>query len=142
LIWYSITTAIMAFQTSGFGVDLWRFIAGIGIGGRAYAFNQFFQFLAVPIVAFLAWLLIPYAPFGLDGWRWVVLIGSGGAIVIWFIRLALPEFAALAGAAGPSCRCRARHRRDRTAGRSRSPGEPAATGSAAGLRKRPRHGMV
>src|ERR1700756_4017411 len=32
LIWYSITTAIMAFQSSGFGVDLWRFIAGIGIG--------------------------------------------------------------------------------------------------------------
>ena len=28
LIWYSITTAIMAFQTSGFAVDLWRFIAG------------------------------------------------------------------------------------------------------------------
>ena len=60
LIWYSITTAIMAFQTSGFGVDLWRFIAGVGIGielvtidtyvselvprshrGRAYAYNQF-----------------------------------------------------------------------------------------------------
>jgi MFS transporter, putative metabolite:H+ symporter len=110
LIWYSITTAIMAFQNSGFGVDLWRFIAGIGIGvelvtidtyvselvprshrGRAYAFNQFFQFLAVPMVAFLAWLLIPHTPLGLDGWRWVVLIGSGGAIVIWFIRLALPE---------------------------------------------------
>jgi MFS transporter, putative metabolite:H+ symporter len=110
LIWYSVTTAIMAFQTSGFGVDLWRFIAGIGIGielvtidtyvselvpsshrGRAYAFNQFFQFLAVPIVAFLAWLLIPRTPLGLNGWRWVVLIGSAGAIVIWFIRLALPE---------------------------------------------------
>src|SRR5246127_225731 len=110
LIWYSVITAIMAFQTSGFGVNLWRFIAGIGIGielvtidtyvselvprshrGRAYAYNQFFQFLAVPIVAFLAWLLIPRAPLGLDGWRWVVLIGSGGAIVIWFIRLALPE---------------------------------------------------
>ena len=59
LVWYSITTAIMAFQTTGFAVDLWRFIAGIGIGielvtidtyvselvprshrGRAYAFNQ------------------------------------------------------------------------------------------------------
>src|SRR5215831_12155583 len=85
LIWYSITTAIMAFQTSGFGVDLWRFIAGIGIGvelvtidtyvselvpathrGRAFAYNQFFQFL-------------------------VVLIGSAGAIVIWFIRRGLPE---------------------------------------------------
>jgi MFS transporter, putative metabolite:H+ symporter len=110
LIWYSITTAIMAFQTSGFAVDLWRFIAGIGIGielvtidtyvselvprshrGRAYAFNQFVQFLAVPLVAFLAWLLVPRTPLGLDGWRWVVLIGSAGAIFIWFIRLSLPE---------------------------------------------------
>jgi putative MFS transporter len=110
LVWYSVTTAIMAFQDSGFGVDLWRFIAGIGIGvelvtidtyvaelvprthrGRAFAYNQFFQFLAVPIVAFLAWLLVPQAPFGFEGWRWVVLIGSAGAIVIWFIRLGLPE---------------------------------------------------
>src|SRR6201997_5859786 len=109
LIWYSITTAIMAFQTSGFGVDLWRFIAGIGIGielvtidtyvselvprthrGRAYAYEQFFQFLAVPVMAFIAYLLVPEAPLGLDGWRWVVLIGSVGAIVIWFIRLSLP----------------------------------------------------
>jgi putative MFS transporter len=110
LVWYSVTTAIMAFQSSGFGVDLWRFIAGIGIGvelvtidtyvaelvprthrGRAFAFNQFFQFLAVPIMAFIAYLLVPQAPFGFDGWRWVVLIGSAGAIVIWFIRLGLPE---------------------------------------------------
>jgi MFS transporter, putative metabolite:H+ symporter len=110
LVWYSITTAIMAFQDSGFGVDLWRFIAGIGIGvelvtidtyvaelvprthrGRAFAYNQFFQFLAVPIMAFIAYLLVPTAPFGFDGWRWVVLIGSAGAIVIWFIRLGLPE---------------------------------------------------
>src|SRR6201996_6985387 len=78
LLWYSITTAIMAFQQSGFGVDLWRFIAGVGIGielvtidtyvselvprthrGRAYAYNQFFQFLAVPIVALIAYLLVP-----------------------------------------------------------------------------------
>src|SRR5246127_4252702 len=110
LIWYSITTAIMAFQTSGFAVDLWRFTAGVGIGielvtidtyvselvprshrGRAYAYNQFFQFLAVPLVAFLAWLLVPNTPLGLDGWRWVVLIGSAGAVFIWFIRLSLPE---------------------------------------------------
>jgi putative MFS transporter len=110
LLWYSVTTAIMAFQNSGFAVDLWRFIAGIGIGielvtidtyvselvprshrGRAYAYKQFFQFLAVPLVAFLAWLLVPISPFGLDGWRWVVLIGSAGAIFIWFIRLSLPE---------------------------------------------------
>jgi MFS transporter, putative metabolite:H+ symporter len=110
LVWYSITTAIMAFQSSGFAVDLWRFIAGIGIGvelvtidtyvaelvplthrGRAFAYSQFFQFLAVPIIAFIAYLLVPNAPFGFDGWRWVVLIGSAGAVVIWFIRLGLPE---------------------------------------------------
>ena len=110
LIWYSITTAVMAFQTSGFAVDLWRFIAGIGIGielvtidtyvselvprthrGRAYAFNQGFQFLIVPVMAFIAYQLVPIAPFGFDGWRWVVLIGSAGAIFVWFIRLALPE---------------------------------------------------
>jgi putative MFS transporter len=110
LIWYSITTAVMAFQTSGFAVDLWRFIAGIGIGielvtidtyvselvprthrGRAYAYNQGFQFLIVPAMAFVAWLLVPLAPLGFDGWRWVVLIGSVGAVFVWFIRLSLPE---------------------------------------------------
>ena len=110
LVWYSVTTAVMAFQTSGFGVDMWRFIAGIGIGvelvtidtygaelvpsshrGRAFAYSQFFQFLAVPIVALAAWLLVPRAPLGFDGWRWVVLIGSAGAVGIWFIRLGLPE---------------------------------------------------
>jgi putative MFS transporter len=26
-----------------------------------------------------------------DGWRWVVLIGSAGAILVWFIRRAIPE---------------------------------------------------
>jgi putative MFS transporter len=50
--------------------------------GRAYAYNQFLQFMAVPIVTFFAWLLIPHAPLGLDGWRRVVLVGSAGAIVI------------------------------------------------------------
>ena len=110
LVWYSITTVVMAFQTSGFAVDLWRFIAGIGIGielvtidtyvselvprthrGRAYAYNQGFQFLVVPVMACIAWLLVPLAPLGFDGWRWVVLIGSVGALFVWFIRLALPE---------------------------------------------------
>src|SRR5260370_31613389 len=99
----------MAFQSSGFAVALWRLIAGIGIGiglvtidtyvselvprshrGRAYAYNQFLQFLAVPLVAFLAWLLVPNTPLGLDGWPWGVLIGSAGATFIWFLRPSLP----------------------------------------------------
>jgi putative MFS transporter len=104
LLWYSACTLVMAFQTTGFGIDLWRFLAGIGIGvelvtvdtyvselvprikrGRAFAFNQFVGFCAVPIVALLAWLL------GVDNWRWVVVIGSVGAIFIWFVRRPLPE---------------------------------------------------
>lgn len=110
LLWYSVCTAIMAFQTTGTGLILWRLIAGIGIGvelvtidtyiaelvpkhmrGRAFAFNQTVQFAVVPIVALLAWKLVPIAPLDFDGWRWVVLIGSGGALVVWFLRIGLPE---------------------------------------------------
>jgi putative MFS transporter len=110
LIWYAAASVAMAFQSDAFGLDLWRFVAGIGIGvelvtidsylaelvpaafrGRAFAYNSAIQFAAVPIVAFCAWLLVPNAPFGVDGWRWVVLIGSVGAIFVWWIRLGLPE---------------------------------------------------
>ncbi|MDE2120671.1 MAG: MFS transporter [Betaproteobacteria bacterium] len=110
LLWYMVCTAIMAFQTSGFWLDIWRFIAGIGIGvelvtidtfiselvpgqlrGRAYAFNQFVTFCVVPVVAFLAWALKGSTPFGLDYWRVVILIGSVGALVVWFLRLGIPE---------------------------------------------------
>ncbi|MBV8911403.1 MAG: MFS transporter, partial [Acetobacteraceae bacterium] len=110
LLFYCVATLIMAFQNSGFSVCLWRLIAGIGIGvelvtidtyiaelvpkhvrGRAFAFNQTVQFAVVPIVAFLAYLLVPTAPLGWDGWRWVVLIGSLGALFVWFLRLGLPE---------------------------------------------------
>jgi putative MFS transporter len=110
LLWYMASSAIMALQTSALGVDLWRFLAGIGVGlelvtidtyiaeivpkavrGRAFALNQIVQFTAIPIVAFLAWLLVPERPFGIDGWRIVVLIGSLGAAVVWWIRLAVPE---------------------------------------------------
>ena len=110
LLWYSVATAIMAFQTSAAGVDLWRFIAGIGVGvelvtidayigelvpkhlrSKAFAFNQTVIFGAVPIVAFLAWLLVPHDPLGWPGWRWVTLIGATGALVVWVIRRELPE---------------------------------------------------
>jgi len=45
----------------------------------------------VPIVAFLAWWLVPLTPHGIDGWRWVVLIGAAASMVIWILRLYLPE---------------------------------------------------
>jgi putative MFS transporter len=110
LLWYCLATVVMAFQTTGVGVVLWRLIASVGIGvelvtidtyiaelvpknlrGRAFAANQMIQFSVVPVVALLAYLLVPLDPFGFAGWRWVVLIGSVGAIVVWFIRLRLPE---------------------------------------------------
>jgi putative MFS transporter len=110
LVWYCVATLVMAFQYTPNGVNLWRFIAGIGIGvelvtvdtfiselvpkrarGKTFAIQQSIGFIPVPLVALLAWLLNPLAPFGLSGWRWVVIIGSVGAIIVWFVRLKLPE---------------------------------------------------
>lgn len=110
LLWYCIGSAIMAFQSTGEGVVLWRFITGIGAGveiitidsyitelvpqhmrGRAMAFNQTVMFAAAPVAAILSYFLVPIAPYGIDGWRWVVLLGSVGAVVVWFIRRAIPE---------------------------------------------------
>jgi MFS transporter, putative metabolite:H+ symporter len=107
---YCAATLIMALQDSGFGVCLWRMIAGIGIGvelvtidtyiaelvpknmrGRSFAFNQTIQFCVVPIVAFISFILVPRAPLGWDGWRWVVAIGAIGALFVWFLRRAIPE---------------------------------------------------
>lgn len=110
LLGYTAASAIMACQTSSQGVLFWRLIAGIGIGveivtidayitelvpswmrGRAFAVNQAVMFTAVPVVAALAWWLVPQAPYGMEGWRWVVLIGTAGSMVIWILRLYVPE---------------------------------------------------
>ena len=101
---------ILSFQNSADMVNLWRFIGGIGIGvelvtidtyiselvpkrvrGRAFAYQQGIGFCAVPLIALLAWLLVPTDPLGISGWRWVVVIGSVGALFIWWLRLGLPE---------------------------------------------------
>ena len=55
------------------------------------AVNQGIMFTAAPVSALLAYWLVPTTLWGLDGWRWVVLFGSAGAILVWFIRLGLPE---------------------------------------------------
>ena len=110
LLWYAAASAVMAFQTDADGLNLWRFITGIGVGvelvtidtylselvpkqlrGRAFAVNQTIQFSVVPVVAFLAYMLVPLDPFGYSGWRYVVLIGSFSAVAVWFIRRAVPE---------------------------------------------------
>ena len=110
LLWYTVATVVMACQSTAIGVDIWRLIAGIGIGvelvtidayvvelappgarGKAIALNQFVQFLAVPFLAFVSWALIPHAPLGIAGWRWVMLLGAAAAVAVWVIRARLPE---------------------------------------------------
>jgi MFS transporter, putative metabolite:H+ symporter len=112
LLWYSAATLVMALQTSASGINLWRLIAGIGVGielvtidtyvselvpkhmrGRAFAFVHLVQYTAVPVVALLAWWFVPRAPLGFDGWRWVVVFGSAGALIAWGVRLRVPESA-------------------------------------------------
>jgi putative MFS transporter len=110
LIWYVAATAIMAFQSTGQWINVWRFIAGVGFGvqlvtvdtyiveltpsslrGRAFGVNQCICFSIVPVVALLSWLLVPRAPLGLAGWRWVVLFGTVGAMAVWVLRRGIPE---------------------------------------------------
>lgn len=110
LLWYVGANLVLAFQDSASGLNTWRFLVGIGLGvemitigtylselvpkhvrGRAFACCQAVGFSAVPVVAFISYLLVPLKPFGLDGWRWVVLIGCHSAIFVWWIRRQLPE---------------------------------------------------
>ena len=110
LLWYSAANVMVALQTDAAGLNFWRLISGVGLGveivtigaylselapkglrGRAFAVNQAIGFVCVPVVSFLAWLLVPTAPFGLEGWRWVVLIGALAAPVVVFLRRGLPE---------------------------------------------------
>lgn len=110
LLAYVAANTVMAFQDTALGLNLWRFIAGLGLGvelitigayiselvpkhirGRAFATGQAVGFSAVPLVAYLSYLLVPHSFFGLDGWRWVVLLGAHGGILVWWVRLRLPE---------------------------------------------------
>jgi putative MFS transporter len=110
LLWYVAANTVMAFQGTASGLNFWRFVSGMGIGvelvtigtymselapkhlrGRAFAICQTLGFSAVPVVAFLSYLLVPNAPFGVDGWRWVVLLGGISALFIWYFRRNLPE---------------------------------------------------
>jgi MFS transporter, putative metabolite:H+ symporter len=110
LLWYAAATILMALQNTAFKIDLWRFIASLGIGvelvtidsyiaelvpkhirGRAFGVNQCLQFTSVPAVALSSWLLVPIKPFGIEGWRWVALFPSIAAIFVWWIRRQVPE---------------------------------------------------
>jgi putative MFS transporter len=110
LLWYAATTLVMASRSSAAAIDGWRFIAGVGIGvelvtidsyiselvpkalrGRAFALNHVVQFCSVPAAALLSWLLLPHRPLGIDGWRYVAAFPALAALLVYFIRLRVPE---------------------------------------------------
>jgi len=110
LLWYAAATLTMGLQSSAGAIFLWRFVAGLGLGvemvtidtyvaelvnrrvrAKAFALYQGIMFLAVPTVAFLSWILIPRQPLGVEGWRWVVFFPVAGALLVWWIRRAIPE---------------------------------------------------
>jgi putative MFS transporter len=110
LLWYTAGNVMVAMQSDAFGLNLWRLISGIGLGleivtigaylseiapkalrGKAFACSQAIGFCSVPIISGLAYVLVPLAPFGVAGWRWVVLFGAVAALLIGFLRYALPE---------------------------------------------------
>jgi putative MFS transporter len=101
LVWYSVATLAMALSGSALAIDVWRFLAGIGIGvqiitidtyvsevspkderGRWIAFTQFIGYLSIPCAALLA---------NLVNWRYVAVAGALGGVLVWFVRSGLPE---------------------------------------------------
>jgi MFS transporter, putative metabolite:H+ symporter len=110
LLWYATATVVMGLQNSALAIDLCRFVASMGVGlelvaidcylaelmpktvrGRAFAVSASLQFLSVPLVSVLAWLLIPGTHLGIDGWRWLAFVPAVGALLVWQVRRALPE---------------------------------------------------
>jgi putative MFS transporter len=110
LAWYIAATAVMAAQNTAVSVDLWRFIAGVGVGvqlvtidsyiaewvpkdrrGKAFAINYGLMYLAVPVAALLSWLLLPRAPLGISGWRYAAAFPLFATAVVWWVYRFLPE---------------------------------------------------
>jgi putative MFS transporter len=110
MLWYCVATIVIAFQDTALGLNIWRLVCGIGVGvqyvtidsyvseltprrARGMAFGLVYGIaqICAPLIAFLAWVLVPMSPLGFDGWRWVILIGSSGALFVWFLQLRLPE---------------------------------------------------
>ena len=115
LIGYSIATLAMALQTTapsastfsvylarhpGLGIELVTIDAYIveivpkHMRGKAAAIIHSISYLAIPLLAFSSYLLIPIDPWGVAGWRWLVLMGATGADCdLAWLRARLPESA-------------------------------------------------
>jgi len=107
---YAAATTVMAMQNKAIAIDAVRLICAIAIGaqlitldtyaseivprnlrGRAFAVSFAIIQTAVPVLALLSWVLVPYAPLHIEGWRWLALIGGAGSFVVWLLCRFLPE---------------------------------------------------
>jgi MFS transporter, putative metabolite:H+ symporter len=110
LLWFGVANFMMGLQDTANGLNFWRFASAVGVGlelvtvdaylselvpkksrGAAFALLQAMNALAFLTTYFLSWQLIPLNIWSYDGWSWVVWIGSVAAVVIWVIRLGIPE---------------------------------------------------
>jgi len=107
---YSLFSLVSAFSPNPLFLIITRFIAGVGVGaelplcdsylsdmlpsrsrGRFIAWAYTLSFFGLPLLGFLASLLVPHNLLGLSGWRWVCIVGALGAVIVWFLRQGLPE---------------------------------------------------
>jgi putative MFS transporter len=110
LLWFGVANFMMGLQTTANGLNFWRFVSAVGVGlelvtvdtylselvpkksrGAAFGLLQAMNALAFLTTYFLSWQLIPVNIYSYEGWTWVTWIGSGAAVIIWVIRLGLPE---------------------------------------------------
>ncbi|WAH37136.1 MFS transporter [Alicyclobacillus dauci] len=106
-VFYSLFSLVNAFTTSAAGLEVVRFVTGIGmeamtVSGLTYVSEMFpkdvrgryqslilgIGLLGIPIMAWFARLVVPTGP---DGWRWVFVLGAAGLIVAILILSHLPE---------------------------------------------------
>ena len=111
LLWYTVANIMVALQNDAFGLNVWRFISGLGLGVEMVTIGAYLSEMAPKASArpgvrlfagdrllLRADLVVPrlrcsfrWRRSALAGWRWVVLIGALAAALIGFLRFGLPE---------------------------------------------------
>jgi putative MFS transporter len=105
LMIFGLASLAAAFAPTIEVLNALRFIMGVGLGaeivvgygtmtefvppqtrGKWMAFMAFVVVSGLPVTALLAWLIVPSF-----GWRPMFVIAGIGALVVWYLRKALPE---------------------------------------------------
>ena len=105
LMIFGLASLAAAFAPDMFTLNLLRFVMGLGLGaeivvgystltefvpprtrGRWLAFMAFLVVSGLPVTALLGTLIIPSF-----GWRPMFVIAGVGALIVWYLRKALPE---------------------------------------------------